>query len=524
MPKDKMVKWNFRAYHITPTEKTNNHENIVIPEFKYRNKEKFIPLHSNEASSKALYSVSNALALSLDVADPVMICPLGDVKERCDVENQQLQVLKFYNNLKVKMADILEANSWLMGGLYRAGSNTFLKISSNKTNAQDFIQEYVDPRLFEKLENESTEESGKPNNNSDSRSSSENSNRKLTDQEKARIFDKFVTPQAIEVLNDDNKKLACFSIIRDTKDICNMTKMYIIVSINHIIGDASTLFKIFNMLNSKTQVISLIVNRVYYQDALARETSLCLSNGRNFLSVFSKKLTRPFLMKSVARSFFSGGKSADYNTRVFKYKINQEEVERIKNDYNSLETESKRQNNLLISTNDVITHWFFSLNPKSDNVLMALDLRNRLSIINENHAGNYLGHLLLRTEHLKTPVSIRKALVDACYKKPPGYMKVPNYSDFRKYPIGTTTNWSTLYKPMTIDGFKINHCMPLIDDGKLVRIYGFIKPLTEDMIIIYKCNNDDLAVYIWSGSNTMSTERLDKEKILGERIMSYTID
>merc|ERR1712176_1199713 len=85
------------------------------------------------------------------------------------------------------MTDILEANSWLMGGLYRAGSNTFLKISSNKTNAQGFIQEYVDPRLFEKLENESTEESGKPN-NSDSRSSSENSNRKLTDQEKARLF------------------------------------------------------------------------------------------------------------------------------------------------------------------------------------------------------------------------------------------------------------------------------------------------------------------------------------------------
>ena len=284
MPKDKMVKWNFRAYHITPTEKSNKHENITIPEFKYKNKEKFIPLHANEASSKALHSVSNALAVSFDVLEPVPRAWLENENDSTDskpelpnillngkpdpeqVENAQLQVLKYYNHLKIKMNDILEANPWLMGGLYRAGSNTFLRISSNKANPLNFINEYVDPRLFAKLSDDhfdknAANESKSQSEPSTSRSSSSNSNRKLTDKEKARIFDQFVTPQAIEVLEDDNKKLASFSIIRDTKDISNMTKMYIIVSINHIIGDASTLFSIFNMLNSDREAKPLIGGR-----------------------------------------------------------------------------------------------------------------------------------------------------------------------------------------------------------------------------------------------------------------------
>lgn len=176
-----------------------------------------------------------------------------------------------------------------------------------------------------------------------------------------------------------------------------------------------------------------------------------------------------------------------------------------------------------ISYNDIITHWFFSLNPKSDNVVMAIDLRHRLHCLNETLAGNYLGYILLRKTELKSPISIRQAINRILNQEGVGYTKLPTYKEFRKYPLGISSNFSAFYKNVSLSGFQATHFQPIIDDH-MANMCGFITPCREDHIYIYQCNQHELACVILTGSNRICATVLENSKLLSEKMSSYILD
>ena len=43
-----------------------------------------------------------------------------------------------------------------------------------------------------------------------------------------------------------------------------------------------------------------------------------------------------------------------------------------------------------MSTNDIVNSWLTELEPKMDNMMMVVNLRERIKGVNSNLAGNYL--------------------------------------------------------------------------------------------------------------------------------------
>ena len=246
-------------------------------------------------------------------------------------------------------------------------------------------------------------------------------------------------------------------------------------------------------------------------------TSFVGKNGKAWTDQFYEASMGPFIKKSLYRQWKN--KDGYYDCRGWMYKVDQKEIEKIKNEYKLLAEPNK-----FISTNDILVHWMFSFNKKADWVIVAVDMRPRLESLKKSKsflAGNYLACPALRPEDISSPENIRKAMNDIFAKKyNNGYLDVPTGKQLMKYNSGTSTNWCKFYKEVELPGFKLEYCVPHFST-KFEKVSGVI-PTMEETIIIFKMNSVDIGVNVLSASGRITSEMLDdktKSPVLGECIM-----
>lgn len=394
-----------------------------------------------------------------------------------------------YNNLTQKCHEILKLNPWLMGSLKQPEKLVHLALYENKLVPENFVsEELINPDIFKN---------------------------EMTYTKKCELLRKFQTKKAYEILADDNEQLAHFWLLRDTENVEQANKIAIIFSINHIIADGGTLYNLFNMLDSKTLPRALdrqSINPKTFLKEQAEFTKLLKADGKDFLEDFDGiSFMAPFFMKSISRMM----NKQKYKPKIWNFKVNNDEINRIKSIYNN---QVLRQ---FVSTNDILTSWLFCKNPKANFIQSAVDLRGRLPSVGHDKAGNYLTLMLLDNKDIQSPLKLRELIkhrLSAQDKSNPSHATFPGYKTIKTYIGGVSSNWTRFYKSVGLEGLTLDMSTPFADEAALIFRMAGIDLAMEDNVIVFKCNDNETAVYIMSGSGKITDEDLLSDPMLAERL------
>ena len=186
-----------------------------------------------------------------------------------------------------------------------------------------------------------------------------------------------------------------------------------------------------------------------------------------------------------------------------------EEIQKIKDSHHEIQCMSCGKNANWVSTNDIITSWIKEIIPKADNIMLAINCRNRVEGIEDNDAGNYLTCPFLTKHDLETPLNVR-AWMNKVTRSGNNYPKL-NYSDFKHFMGGVHTNWSRFYHDVTVDGFKQLIHFPVI---KMESQVGPIPVGIEINLVTFYCGIGKLAGYVVSKRKDICLEKLLDSKIV----------
>lgn len=272
------------------------------------------------------------------------------------------------------------------------------------------------------------------------------------------------------------------------------------------------MYALYNMLDVKTPVYALQAERMDFNQELKEKTSLLTEKGNFPMVEWMPTYIKVFLQKAWSRR----GKDK-YQVHQASYLLNNHEIERIKKEY---QNQSGKQAKF-ISTNDITTSWLFTKNPKANNVMMAVNLRPRLDVLKNspaqgNLAENYVAIQLLKKQDLQTPEAVRLSVNQCLNQK--GHMKIPSEAETKQYLHGIHTNWVSFYKSIQISqSLKMISCEPVIDLIFLNLPLGFRMPMDE-VLISYKCNDQDTVLWIASCAGALNEKMLDQDPMTGKKL------
>ncbi|KAJ3313632.1 hypothetical protein HDV04_001642 [Boothiomyces sp. JEL0838] len=232
----------------------------------------------------------------------------------------------------------------------------------------------------------------------------------------------------------------------------------LVVSLSHTLGDGYTFYKIYSMFEKLPE--PMIISRVEtFNDDMKAVM------GSDVFNFMLSPGTLIGIISNVAKA------------KAFPIKNN--EV-----DQNIIEKEKQKFNSesAFISTNDIITSWAFNMSGCNYG-MMALNLRNRVKTVTDNHAGNYEGSLIFKPPY--SPTDIRSSLKA---------LKVPQLPTFWDGYSGNNTvvsNWASFYHELVIGGMKpVNHHPLEGDKVFLVKCTTIIyKPTAEKLAVLYGDTN-----------------------------------
>ena len=453
--------------------------------------------------------------------------------------------LKKYNNLVIKLKSIVETNKWLMGSIDRTidpkHNRLVLKTDPDPVDGHDFMD--VEKFVFETKIDESL---------FDFSSEAEKS---LNFAEKCKLLAPYKLKQAKDCLKDDkSNKLFSFVVFRDHENVesCKNLRvdrmkidflfflylgfeselprcpdsgpqakaesrfscgrpLMIMMSINHIIADGRTTYNLWEMVSKDVKVRALNRESKEYNEEMYKQTNLCLKDGKDPVKKSPTLAILPWIIKSYKRTG-----QEKYRTKVYNFVFNKEEINRLKKFYEGTDPSSSARGEW-VSTNDILTSWLFSKNPKADFVQFAVDVRQRLKGFDLDLAGNYIGIGMLRQKDHREPSDVRNWINQNLTKNispnnPQGVQgPLPTFNDLKKYHGGVSTNWSTFYRSVRIDGLEHDFSTPWWDVNDIHKRVLGMNISMEDNIIIYKRNDEEVAGFIWTGSG-----RIDEEKLLSD--------
>merc|ERR1719263_1048915 len=165
---------------------------------------------------------------------------------------------------------------------------------------------------------------------------------------------------------------------------------------------------------------------------------------------------------------------AGKKTRLFRGFIDGEQIATLKADAQSRGTVP------FVSTNDIITSAFSNATAAST-CMMAMDLRERMAGLTEDHAGNYVRCLYFDTANSATPDRVRQALLHPRFHCRDEPAKMFSRLCF-------ITNWSSFSKPIHIPDCVEQQHQPLMFGTKRAAH----TPI--DMMIVYRAGGQRLGV------------------------------
>ena len=270
----------------------------------------------------------------------------------------------------------------------------------------------------------------------------------------------------------------------------------LIVSIGHTIADGYTFYTLYGMLDGSTPVQSLTVER---QQSFA--TTLEEVRGPVFIK-WVKSL--PVLIGILFNKFIRRRPPGVI------YKVNMKYIEEVKKNFQAqLQLQLGADTSVFISTNDIITSWFFHL-CQCNLGMMAINLRNRFISYTDTHAGNYETVLWYNRSDYSQPVFIRDSL-KVCRSKS---SRVPSVIDSLWLQFGMISNWSGFYSEVSLGGSSRPVChMPLTSlHDRVFRDHCNIFHLDKDTLAVFlTCRSVDIEQLVMSGDTRVN--------LLGERVL-----
>lgn len=201
----------------------------------------------------------------------------------------------------------------------------------------------------------------------------------------------------------------------------------LVASMSHVCGDGHTFYRIYHMILGSAPIVPLIPQR-----ELSYDRQVMNLMGRREANYISHISTDPAWMKffRLGSDVSGGGDADELRGRVFL--VNRHWITSRKASYmiggdvdiaavctstlrspmtpaSLEELQSSRSRDPTQSTNDILVSWFWNLvGPHVG--LMAVNFRQRLDIVGDDHAGNYVNPIPYTPEDYKSANLIRRSL------------------------------------------------------------------------------------------------------------------
>lgn len=286
------------------------------------------------------------------------------------------------------------------------------------------------------------------------------------------ILDEYLVLPANQCINTHNPLFRVTLLTNSTQP----DKFAILFSINHVIADGYTYYRLFGMLDESTPVEALVVNRVHgYRKTLG---DTILLEFRHWL------FSVPTIFNMLRMKFF-----APLPT-VVNCPIDLKWIETCKKEYEVKANENNNSSNSnssgkqYISSNDIITTGFFH-GCGADVGLMTCNTRGRLPGVNSDLAGNYETLIPYNRPDYELPEYIRASLATLrrtiSEQLPSGISAL-----FSK--ICLLSSWATLHTTVNLPNSRQTNHIPIVKKAN----FGF-----SCSAVIYKPMSDKLAILIF---------------------------
>jgi len=216
----------------------------------------------------------------------------------------------------------------------------------------------------------------------------------------------------------------------------------LVVSMNHTLGDGHTYYSLYGMLSTESEVEVLNPVRVAGFEEAKTE-------------VIGEKESAMFKSAGVGLGIMGAYLGAKISRRPPQNVC----IHHIDPDWVSQEKAKATQESQVpfVSSNDVITSWFFR-EMKSDMNIMLANFRNRKPAIlglNEQHVGNYEANVPYFQGDVESPALIRHSIrnVDGGFRarragSPP--TAIPKFFTLVRNNSAILTNWATFYRDVVL--------------------------------------------------------------------------
>mmetsp|Transcript_8558 Transcript_8558/g.8678 ORF Transcript_8558/g.8678 Transcript_8558/m.8678 type:complete len:444 (+) Transcript_8558:295-1626(+) len=251
-------------------------------------------------------------------------------------------------------------------------------------------------------------------------------------------------------------------------------KFAILFGFNHVLGDANTLYQLYGMLSSSSQVFSMKLNKPSIE--LSKQMFERFGMNDSVSVIKSFPATCQSLLFSIYYMIFPAVK------QTIHY-INEEYIESQKKKH--LTSPSNERTADFISTNDIITSWYF----KACRVLYGIymvNARGRMTELNADntYAGNYGMLITLTPPDYATPALVRQSL--KCFRRyVTGDKPLPSaYNLLLGHRMAGVSNWSAIYQDVQLPGCVQLLHLPITEEAQASSIARVFRPLRHKLAMV----------------------------------------
>jgi hypothetical protein len=287
-------------------------------------------------------------------------------------ESSDIQSAKFFLDTRVK--HLLKLNPWLTGRLTNQNKQKKLQLIYNpnldSVNIEHFLKfETTNKRVDESLDYESI----------------------------CNHLSKYTLRKGALSVNKDLSEEPLFRI---TMLQTSINRFALIMSLCHVIGDGATYYELYAMLHKDTEPRALNAIR---KDSSQYETAANLLMNHRYTEWNEWLFSFSSVIQCVYTVIFGP------IPKSITVAISNSWIKHQKNKYKDEMVGKDKTSISFISTNDIVTSYLAKL-AGYDVILMAANFRGKLSLVNNNDAGNYETLICYNKENM-SPMQIRQSII-----------------------------------------------------------------------------------------------------------------